>query len=85
MNGLKDSSKDTTASLIAFGQMIRTLRKARGWSQDEFAAYCNMHRTYIGSIERGEQNISLKNIVKISRALNMRLSELFENFPDELD
>jgi len=60
-----------------FGQRIRELRTARGLSQEEFAFKANVHRTYIGSIERGERNLSLKNIAAISEALGISLSELF--------
>jgi transcriptional regulator with XRE-family HTH domain len=62
----------------AFGKKIRTLRKAKGYSQEELADLANLHRTYIGSIERGEQNVSLDNIEKIAKALKTSISALFE-------
>jgi len=46
-------------------------------SQEEFADYCGLDRTYIGGIERGERNVSLVNIEKLAKALHIPLSELF--------
>ncbi|WP_339859597.1 helix-turn-helix transcriptional regulator [Thalassospira alkalitolerans] len=60
-----------------FGKRVRELRKARGYSQEAFAHECDIHRTYMGDVERGERNIALDNIVKIANALDIELSELF--------
>ena len=65
-----------------FGSRIRQLRSDRGWSQEELADRAKLHRTYIGSIERGEQNISLLNIEKLAATLDIPLSELFAPFTD---
>ena len=48
------------------------LRKNRGFSQEQFAEQCGLHRTYIGAIERGERNITLGTLEKFARALNVR-------------
>lgn len=61
-----------------FGDRIRELRKAKGISQEELAHHANLHRTYIGMIERGEKNISIINIEKIAQALEINISELFK-------
>lgn len=61
---------------IQLGKMVRALREERGLSQEEFAGLCGVHRTYMGSIERGERNISMKNILRISAALEIKPSEL---------
>lgn len=61
-----------------FGKSIRKRRIERGLSQEKLAFLTNMHRTYIGSIERGERNPSLKNIEAIAKALDIDLSELFK-------
>jgi transcriptional regulator with XRE-family HTH domain len=61
-----------------FGQRIRDLRKARGFSQEGFAAECGLDRTYIGGIERGERNLSLQNINLLATTLGMSLSDLFK-------
>jgi transcriptional regulator with XRE-family HTH domain len=63
--------------LQSFGDTIRSLRKKRNISQEELAHLSNLDRSYIGGVERGERNISLINIVKISNALNISLSHLF--------
>ena len=61
-----------------FGNRVRKLRKGKGWSQEEFADECGLHRTYIGAIERGERNVSLKNIHAIAKALGISVKELFD-------
>jgi transcriptional regulator with XRE-family HTH domain len=61
-----------------FGKRVRELRKARGYSQEAFALECEIHRTYIGDVERGERNIALDNITKIAATLGIELSELFD-------
>lgn len=58
------------------GDTIRSLREARGLSQEDFAFKAGLHRTYIGSVERGERNISLRNIVKIATALQVTAAQL---------
>jgi transcriptional regulator with XRE-family HTH domain len=61
-----------------FGERIRYLRKQAGLSQEELADAGGLHRTYIGSIERGERNISLINIVQLARALRVKPASLLE-------
>lgn len=63
-----------------FGNTVRILRIKYGYSQQEFADMCGFHRTYIGQIERGERNPSLRNIHIISSAFGITLSQLFDNF-----
>lgn len=62
--------------LEAFGNEIRKRRTDLGLSQEELAHLCNLHRTYIGSVERGERNVSLQNIVTIAKSLKCSSSEL---------
>lgn len=59
------------------GKKVRELRRNRGWSQEDFADKAGLHRTYIGSVERGEQNISIDNIEKIAKTLGVSLESLF--------
>ena len=66
-----------------FGNKVRQLRMQRGLSQEKFAFECNVDRTYIGGVERGERNISLINIIKIAKALNIHPKELFETDDDK--
>ena len=61
-----------------FGLRVRELRKEQGYSQESFAAACDLDRTYIGGIERGERNVALRNIEGISDALGITLSQLME-------
>jgi transcriptional regulator with XRE-family HTH domain len=64
---------------VRFGKAVRKRRQRLGVSQEEFADMCGLDRTYIGGIERGERNLSLVNIEKISRTLKITLSELFRD------
>ena len=65
--------------LIRFGDKVRKLRKERAISQEELAHQANLHRTYIGMIERGEKNITLINIKKIANAFNITIKALFDD------
>jgi transcriptional regulator with XRE-family HTH domain len=62
--------------LIKFGQKVRAERQKQGLSQEELAEKAGVHRTYIGMIERGEKNITLLNIEKIAKALEIPLDKL---------
>ncbi len=61
-----------------FGKRVRSLRKLIKLSQEELGFKSDIHRTYIGAVERGEQNISLDNIYKLSKALKVKMKDLFE-------
>ena len=63
--------------LVKFGSRVRQFRKEKNLSQEELSFKAGLHRTYIGMIERGEKNITLMNIDKISKALNIDISILF--------
>jgi transcriptional regulator with XRE-family HTH domain len=62
--------------LKALSQRIRELRLKEGYSQEDFADHCGVHRTFMGTIERGETNLSFSNLVKVSQGLGITLSEL---------
>ena len=62
--------------LKQFGATVKKLRNQKGWSQEDLAVKCSLHRTYIGSIERGGRNVSLINIEKIAKALGARGGDL---------
>lgn len=55
---------------------VRAFRKANGLSQEELADLCELHRTYIGSVEREERNVSLSTLEVLSRALGVSVAEL---------
>ena len=61
-----------------FGNNIKILRKAKRLSQEKLAEAANCHPNYLGGIERGERNPSLKNILAIATALDCEASRLFE-------
>lgn len=63
--------------LVALGFRIRALRTERGWSQEGFADRCGLDRTYIGGIERGERNLAVLNLLRITRTLGVTVGELF--------
>ena len=58
------------------GIAIRQLRVHLELSQEELAYKCGLHRTYIGSVERGERNIAIDNVIKLSVALNCSVSDI---------
>lgn len=62
--------------LIKFGLRLKEIRKVNGLSQEKLAENANLHRTYIGMIERAEKNITLINIEKIALALNVEIKDL---------
>ena len=64
--------------LIRFGQRVRELRTAKGYSQEGFAHACGLDRTYVGGVERGERNIALRNIEQIAITLGLRLDQLMK-------
>ncbi len=69
--------KDSQNILEKFGDRLRSLRKEQGLSQEKLAHKADLHRTYIGMIERAEKNITLINIQKIATALNVEIKDLF--------
>ena len=73
---MTDYNKQDTEILIAFGLRMRTYRQQKNISQENLAEQTDLHRTYIGSAERGERNVSLINICKIARALDIQVSSL---------
>jgi transcriptional regulator with XRE-family HTH domain len=62
---------------IRFGRALRRSRQKLGVSQEAFADMCQLDRTYIGGIERGERNVALVNIEKIAGALQIPIAKLF--------
>jgi transcriptional regulator with XRE-family HTH domain len=70
-------TKNSHAALV--GLTLRRLREKSEISQEELASIAGLHRTYVGSVERGERNVSLENIVRLARALGVRPSKLLED------
>ena len=63
---------------VRFGRAVRTLREEADYSQESFADAIGVHRTYMGTLERGKGNPSLDVIAKIARGLGISLAQLFE-------
>lgn len=61
-----------------FGNRVRELRVQRKFSQEKLAELADLHRNYVGGVERGERNVSLLNIVKLAHGLKVRPAKLVE-------
>jgi len=72
-------SENEIKSLVAFGKKLKVFRSRVSLSQEALAERCGLHRTYIGSAERGERNVSLLNILKIANALGIDASDLLSD------
>ena len=71
-----------------FGELVRRLRRERGYSQEEFSFRVRLHQTYVSSVERGERNVTIHTAARIARALDTTLTDLFgelERRPDDPD
>ena len=65
------------------GARLRARREERGWTQARLAQQCGLHRTFIGSVERGERNVSILNLRHIARVLRVPLDELLAEDAEE--
>lgn len=72
----KPSKTGKDPELIAFGRRLCQLRKAAGLTQEALADAAGLHWTYVGQIERGERNLTYKNVLKLARGLGVDPSEL---------
>ena len=71
-----------------FGELVRRLRRERGYSQEDFSFRVGLHQTYVSSVERGERNATLGTADRIARALGTTLADLFaelERGPDDTE
>jgi transcriptional regulator with XRE-family HTH domain len=75
MSMLKAADAENTQRNL--GRRIRDMRMKHGWSQEQFAGVCGLHRTYMGHVERGEKNVSLSTVLRVANALGVGLAELF--------
>ena len=63
--------------LLLVGDRIREVRRAKGWSQEDFAHHMGMARSYYSGIERGRRNLAALNLIRIAKALEVEVGELF--------
>lgn len=75
--------KANTRAVLA--DNIRRLRLRCGWSQEQLAEQCGLHRTYVGAIERGERNLGLDNLERLARALNVPAARLLTDLQQQPD
>ena len=61
---------------MIFARNLRACRRRKGLSQEKLAELAGLHRTYVGSVERGERNISLDNMERLANALSVNLADL---------
>jgi len=74
---MKKNKRTKKKARIEFGKRVYKRRKQLGLSQEKLAFEANLHRNYVGSVERGERNISLDNILLLATALKCSPSDLF--------
>jgi transcriptional regulator with XRE-family HTH domain len=72
----RGTSEDKDPELVAFGLRVCELRKAAGMTQEGLAHASDLHWTYVGQIERGERNLTYKNVLKLARGLGLDPAEL---------
>ena len=72
------STKTKDAELVELGQRVRVLRQNAGLTQESLADQSDLHWSYVGQIERGERNLTYKNILKLARGLGMSPASLFD-------
>lgn len=70
--------KRKTRARLIFAEKLRQTRKAKGISQEKLAELADLHRTYVGSVERGERNITIDNMERLARALGVTIQALLE-------
>jgi transcriptional regulator with XRE-family HTH domain len=64
---------------LIFAKNLRAFRTQKGFSQEKLAELCNLHRTYVSSVERGERNIAVDNMEKLAIALDVNITELLSD------
>lgn len=65
-------------ALVRLGANLRKAREAKEWSQEELAYQCGVHRTYVGSVERGEYNVTILTLRKFTKSLGLSLRDVLQ-------
>lgn len=73
------ANKANLRARIIFAKKLKEFRISKGLSQEELADIAGLHRTYIGSVERGERNISIDNMERLASALDIQIKDLLDN------
>ncbi len=68
-------------ALVRLGANLRRAREAHGWSQEELAYECGVHRTYVGAVERGEYNVTILTLRKFTDSLGIALQDAIRGIP----
>jgi len=71
-----EARRSGKSARLVFAENIRKFRQERGLSQEELAEEAELHRTYVGSVERGERNVSIDNMERLANALGVKLREM---------
>lgn len=77
---MKQASR-TSEARRTLAQNLRRFRATRGMSQEALADLAGLHRTYVGSVERGERNVSIDNIERLASALGVSVPDLLAHYP----
>ena len=75
---MSQARRSTETARLRFARLLRSERLARGISQEALAELAGLHRTYVGSVERGERNIAVDNMEALAKALNLDISDLLQ-------
>jgi transcriptional regulator with XRE-family HTH domain len=70
------ANRQSRSARLVFAANLRRLREQKGFSQEKLAEMAQLHRTYVGSVERGERNISIDNMEELAAALGVPLREM---------
>lgn len=79
----KQLRRPSAALKRILAQNIVRLRRSKGFSQEELADVCGLHRTYVGSVERGERNVTLSTLEVFASALGVSVTDLLTKGTDE--
>ena len=80
---MSHARRSTETARLRFARLLRSERLARGISQEALAELAGLHRTYVGSVERGERNITVDNMEALAKALDLDIGDLLQGPPKQ--